>query len=636
MTNTTRYDVIIIGTGAGGGTLAHKLAGSGKRILLLERGGFLPRERQNWDAIEVYQKDRYHTDEVWKDADGREIRPGTGYFVGGNTKVYGAALLRMRVEDFGEVRHKGGVSPAWPLSYRELEPYYSEGELLYQVRGQRGLDPTEPWMSREYPFPAVRHEPRIAEVADKLEGIGLHPSYTPLGVRLNEADRMKSACIRCATCDGYPCLVDAKSDADVTCVRPALDAGGVTLITEAKVVRLETSASGREVDGVVVERHGERMTFRADIVVVSCGAINSAALLLRSANDRHPHGLANSSGLVGRNFMKHHNGGLLAVSRHLNLTKFQKTLAINDFYWGDEEFPWPMGHISLTGKTNEGSLGAGAPAFAPGFALSQMARHSIDWWLTAEDLPDPNNRVELNGDTIKLTYRENNRDAQHGPQEPGRVRHRQRRQARLRARRRRPRALRAALARRRPRARHRPPRARERARAPPERTARHQGRRRLRRLTALQSRHGRRRGHRDRDSTSASRRRVARRRPDERAQVVREHRSRRVEDGAAARRRLEDGVRRALPRSTARVRVRGRRAGAGRAARHAHRRGAVSEGDELRMSSVGDGQTRMTLRNRGEPAGFSTLLAPFMSPAMRRANRKDLARLKALLEGDGK
>jgi choline dehydrogenase-like flavoprotein len=408
MPDMQRYDVIIIGTGAGGGTLAHRLADAGKRILLLERGTFLPRERENWDPIEVFQKDRYHTDEIWRDAAGNEIRPGTGYWVGGNTKVYGAALLRLREADFGVMHHPGGTSPAWPLAYRDLEPYYCEAEALYQVRGQRGLDPTEPRMSREYPFPAISHEPRIQEVADKLASIGLHPAYTPLGVRLDEADRMKSACIRCATCDGYPCIVNAKSDSDVTCVRPALQTGSVELITEAKVARLHTSSTGREVSRVVVERRDETLTFAGDIVVVSCGAINSAALLLRSANDRHPNGLANSSGQVGRNFMKHQNGGLLAVSRHLNPTHFQKTLMVNDFYWGDEEFPYPMGHVSLTGKTNEGSLGAGAPAFAPGFALAQMARHSIDWWLTAEDLPDPENRVTLDGDTIKLAYRENN------------------------------------------------------------------------------------------------------------------------------------------------------------------------------------------------------------------------------------
>jgi choline dehydrogenase-like flavoprotein len=397
------YDVIIIGTGAGGGTLAHKLAGSGKRILVLERGTFLPREKENWDPVEVFQRDRYHTDEVWRDDQGRELRPGTGYWVGGNTKVYGAALLRMREQDFLKVAHKGGVSPAWPIAYRDLEPYYSEAERLYSVRGRRGLDPTEPYMSRDYPHAAVSHEPRLQEVADKLTEIGLHPAYVPLGVRLEE-DQRRSPCIRCNTCDGFPCLVDAKSDSDVTCVRPAAAKPNVTLLTEARALRLIASPSGREISEVEVERRGERMRFSASIVVVSCGAINSAALLLRS-------GVANGSDQVGRNFMKHQNGGLVAISRKPNPTVFQKTLMVNDFYWGDEEFPWPMGHVSLTGKTSKEILAAGAPSFAPDVALDQMARHSLDWWLTAEDLPDADNRVRLDGDQIVLQYHENNSEA---------------------------------------------------------------------------------------------------------------------------------------------------------------------------------------------------------------------------------
>ena len=409
MTAATHYDVIIIGTGAGGGTLAYRLAPSGKRILILERGDFVPREKANWDSRAVNVDAKYHTREVWQDQDGRPLHPHTNYYVGGNTKFYGAALFRLRERDFGELQHHGGLSPAWPITYADLEPYYAEAERLYRVHGERGVDPTEPPASGPYPFPAVSHEPRIQQLHDDLQRCGLKPFHVPLGVRLDEADRSRSACIRCNTCDGFPCLVGAKSDAQVTCIEPALAWPNVTLLTGAKALRLDTSASGREVTRVVVEHHGEPRAFSADIVVSSCGAINSAALLLRSANDRHPRGLANGSDVVGRHYMGHINSVLLAISRTPNPTVFQKTLALNDFYFGDEEFPYPMGHISFVGKLDAVALSAGAPPFVPGMTLDLMARHSLDFWLTSEDLPSPHNRVTLNrSGSIVLSYSPNN------------------------------------------------------------------------------------------------------------------------------------------------------------------------------------------------------------------------------------
>ncbi len=406
-----RYDVIIIGTGAGGGTLAYQLASSGKKILILERGSFLPREKENWDTVSVFQQDRYHAKETWYDKKGRQFHPGTGYWVGGNTKVYGAALLRLREKDFERVQHKEGISPEWPLRYRDMEPYYSQVEKLYHVHGQRGLDPTEPAMSSDYPYPAVSHEPRVQELHDRLNDMGYHPFYVPLGIHLNEKDRQQSACIRCDTCDGFPCLVDAKSDSDLICVRPALQSPNVQLMTDTKVLRLLTSPSGREITAVEAEQNGTTCRFQANIVVVACGAINSAILLLRSANDKHPRGLANSSDQVGRNFMKHVNGAMLAISGKKNSTIFQKTMALNDFYWGEEDYPYPMGHVQLLGKANKDMLVADAPSFAPGFALEQMAQHSVDWWLTAEDLPHANNRIRLEGDRVYIDYEENNSES---------------------------------------------------------------------------------------------------------------------------------------------------------------------------------------------------------------------------------
>jgi len=413
MSQSTHYDVIIIGTGAGGGTLAYRLAPSGKRILLLERGDYVPREKDNWNPRAVNAEGKYQTTEVWRDRHGKELHPHTNYYVGGNTKFFGAALFRLRQEDFGEFHHYGGVSPAWPLSYDELEPYYTRAEQLYHVHGQRGEDPSEPPASTSYPHPPVSHEPRMQQLSDDFARLGLRPFHTPLGIMLDEQNPHKSRCIRCNTCDGFPCLVYAKSDAQVVCVDPALEHHNVTLLTQAYVSRLETSPSGRAVTAVQVERNGVKETYSGDLVVVSCGAINSAALLLRSANDTHPRGLANSSDVVGRHYMGHVNSVLMAVSKCPNPTIFQKTLSVNDFYLPSPAWEYPMGHISFVGKLDGDTLKAGAPALVPGFTLDLMATHSLDFWLTSEDLPDPNNRVTLDRDgNIVLAYKPNN-DAGH-------------------------------------------------------------------------------------------------------------------------------------------------------------------------------------------------------------------------------
>ncbi|HEX6126199.1 MAG TPA: GMC family oxidoreductase [Pyrinomonadaceae bacterium] len=410
MTNG-HYDLIIIGTGAGGGTLARKLAPAGKKILILERGDYVKREPDNWSPRAVNVEARYNTKEIWYDRDGKPLHPHTNYNVGGNTKFYGAALFRMREEDFGEVRHFDGISPAWPISYDEMEPFYNQAEQMYHVHGTRGEDPTEPWASSAFPHPAVSHESRIQHLADDFAAMGVRPFHVPLGIQIKENDR-RSTCVRCSTCDGFPCLLNAKSDAQVCGIDYATEYSNVTLLTGALVTKLETDASGKTISAVIVEREGELESYSADLVVVSAGAINSAALLLRSASERHPNGLANGSDQVGRNYMGHVNSVLLAVSKCPNPTVFQKTLAVNDFYFGSEDWPYPMGHISFVGKLDGVTLSAGAPAIAPGFALDQMAKHSLDFWLTTEDLPRPENRVTLNRDgKIVLSYTPNNVEA---------------------------------------------------------------------------------------------------------------------------------------------------------------------------------------------------------------------------------
>src|ERR687897_1072602 len=371
------YDVIVIGSGAGGGTLVHRLAPSGKRILLLERGDWLPREPQNWLAQDVFVDNRYVSPDTWYDAEtAKAFQPQVHYFVGGATKLYGAALYRLREEDFGELRHHDGISPAWPISYGELEPYYTQAEQLYQVHGARGEDPTEPPASAPYPFPAVSHEPRIQQLSDDLAAAGYNPFHAPCGIMLDESDPPFSTCIRCRTCDGFPCLVHAKSDAEVLGVRPALEHPNVTLVTDARAVRLVTNDAGTVVTGVEVDHDGTREVFASDLYVVSCGAANSAKLLLASASDAHPNGLANGSDQVGRNYMFHNSQAVLALSKEPNPTVFQKTLGVNDFYFGSDEFDYPLGNIQMVGKSQAPMFRGEKPTetkLAPQWTLEKVA-----------------------------------------------------------------------------------------------------------------------------------------------------------------------------------------------------------------------------------------------------------------------
>jgi choline dehydrogenase-like flavoprotein len=408
------FDVIVIGTGAGGGTLAYTLAPTGKRILLLERGDFLPRETSNWEPEPVFVDGKYISPDTWYDADGTPFQPQVHYVVGGATKMYGAALYRLRPEDFGEITHVDGISPAWPISYADFEPWYTKAEWLYQVHGAHGEDPTEgPW-SRQYPWPAVSHAPRIQQLSDALEKGGYHPFHAPCGILLNEAERPASTCIRCAWCDGFPCMVHAKADAEVIAVRPILDMPNVTLLRNAEVVRLETDSSGRVVTGVVVDRGGDgkEEVYRGDIVVLAAGAANTARILLRSASDKHPGGLANGSDQVGRNYMFHNSKAVSGFGEEVNDTVYQKTLCVNDFYLPGDDRQWPLGNIQMLGKSSADAMKGEEPhltKLVPHWSLGEAAAHAVDFWLTTEDLPKPGNRVTLDKDgNIRLDYSHSN------------------------------------------------------------------------------------------------------------------------------------------------------------------------------------------------------------------------------------
>ena len=403
------YDVIIIGAGAGGGTVAYSLAPTGKRILIIERGGYLPKEEDNWNPDAIFHGRKYQVEETWLDREDNSFRPQAFYNVGGNTKVYGAALQRMRAEDFGEVKHLAGTSPAWEFTYQDFEPYYTRAESIFKIHGNQGEDITEPSMSAEYPFPALPHEPRLKEVAEDLEQLGLHPHHLTLAVDRNVEDPDNSPCIRCGTCDPYPCKVDAKMDAQKSCVDPALEYDNVELKINAKVTRLITDASGKEVKSVEVEIDGKIAEYTADIFVLSAGSINSAALLLKSKNQQHPDGLANSSGMVGRNLMLHNHSSIVAIATKPNPTAFQKTLGFNDFYFSNRDRNYPLGQIQMTGKSKWNRLDIFSPGSIPQPTLEYMADHAVDWWLTSEDLPDPNNRVTVTEEgKIKVDFTRNN------------------------------------------------------------------------------------------------------------------------------------------------------------------------------------------------------------------------------------
>lgn len=408
------FDVIIVGTGAGGGTLARTLAGTGKRILLLERGTFLTREPANWEPGQVFVDGRYISPDTWYDGDGTPFQPQVHYFVGGATKMYGAALYRLRPEDFGEIRHIDGISPAWPVSYADFEPWYTKAEWLYQVHGVHGEDPTEGPVSRQYPWPPVTHEQRIQQISDVLGQAGYHPFHAPCGILLNEADRPASTCIRCATCDGYPCLVHAKSDADIIGIRPLLDLPNVTLLVNSEVARLQTDPSGRTVTGVVVDHGGDgkEEIYSGDIVVLAAGAANTARILLRSASDAHPAGLANGSDQVGRNYMFHISKAVSGFGAEVNDTIYQKTLGLNDFYLAGDGRDWPLGNIQMLGKSNASAMKGEEPhltRLVPHWSLAEAAHHAVDFWLTTEDLPMPDNRVTVGQDgSIHVGYTEHN------------------------------------------------------------------------------------------------------------------------------------------------------------------------------------------------------------------------------------
>lgn len=384
-------EIIIIGSGMGGASLAAALAPSGRRILVLEKGDYLRPSPADRDAAAIFGRGHFRPREVWYDGKGRPFNPGNYYNVGGNSKFYGAVLLRYRAEDFAPIRHLEGTTPGWPMSYAALEPFYQRAEEMYRVRGQIGEDPSEPPHSGRYPFSPVPDEPAIADLRRRLEGVGLHPASLPLGVDIEEWLKGGQT-----TWDAFPGTTGGKMDAESIGIAGALAHPNVTLRTGAEVRLMHAGADGR-IAGVELAG-GE--TLSAPTVVLAAGAVQTAVLLLRS-------GLANSSGQVGRNFMNHNTSAVLAIHPfRKNPSVYQKTLMVNDFYLSGGPGDAPLGNIQLLGKITGPILAANSPL--PGFLAGFVARRTVDLYAMSEDLPDPESRIMLQGDRIVMDWRQKN------------------------------------------------------------------------------------------------------------------------------------------------------------------------------------------------------------------------------------
>jgi choline dehydrogenase-like flavoprotein len=386
----TDADVIIIGSGMGGATLAAALAPTGRRILILEKGEALLPSPADRDARAIFGRGHFRPLEAWFDGKGKPFNPGNYYNVGGNSKFYGAVLLRYRAADFAPIQHLEGTTPGWPISYDDLEPHYQRAETMYQVRGRLGEDPSEPPHSGTYPHAPVPDEPAIADLRRRLKSVGLHPASLPLGVDIDHWLAGGQT-----TWDAYPNTTGGKMDAETIGIAAALKHPNVTLRTDCPVTRLLADATGR-ITGV--EAAGEVLS--APLVVLAAGAVQSAVLLLRS-------GLANSSDQVGRNFMNHNTSAVLAIHPfRRNLSVYQKTLMVNDFYLSGGPNNAPLGNIQLLGKIT-GPILASQVAL-PAFLAAIIARRTVDLYAMSEDLPDPESRIMLQGDRIVMDWRQKN------------------------------------------------------------------------------------------------------------------------------------------------------------------------------------------------------------------------------------
>lgn len=404
------WDLVVIGAGMGGSALAWSLRDTGKRILILERGEAFTPEAENWDPVAVIRDRRYDPSEEWLDGEGNSFVPRVYYTTGGSSKFFGGTAFRLREDDFAAREFNGsGRSEPWPLSYNDLRPWYDVAETMMGVRAGAG-DPTEPPRGGvPYPYSPVEPEPDTAWLAAAMKRQGLRPFPVPIAVQQGGDGR----CRKGSPCDGFPCRIRAKGDGENAFLRPALrESGGtITLRTGVCVHTLVHDDTGSRITAAEVEyfEGGRKSTgvVRGNLFVLAAGAVNSAALLLRSRSARHPAGLANGSGVLGRNFMAHNNTVLMAFSPfRRNRTSFQKTVALNDYYGADVG---RLGNVQMRGKVQPQNLQR-SPRFLVRLFSRYLAARTFDLWLMSEDLPVRENRVVVREEDgkIQLIRRLNN------------------------------------------------------------------------------------------------------------------------------------------------------------------------------------------------------------------------------------
>lgn len=392
-------DIVIIGSGVGGSSLAYSLAETGRKIVILERGDHLKDSAEARDDVAIFQRGFYRPTEEWLGTDGESFLANNYYYVGGNSKFFGAVMYRYRKEDFKARPHLDGSSPGWPMSYEDLEPWYARAEEIFRVRGALDQDPTEPPHNRPYAYPPVPDEPPIASVRQRLQRAGIHPASLPLAIDIDAwLGRAKTGW------DAFPNTGLGKIDAEVGPLTQALKHPNVTIITGASVSRLETDESGQKITAAAFVKDGIEQRISADIFAVAAGAVQTAALLFRSANKAHPTGLANGSDQLGRNFMNHNTSAMLVLDYKRNASVYQKTLAFNDFYNDNNEYGAPLGGVQLLGHITGNILKANFPVPAPSWLINLIARHAYGWFLTSEDLPNPESRVMVKEGRIVVNW----------------------------------------------------------------------------------------------------------------------------------------------------------------------------------------------------------------------------------------
>ncbi len=392
------HDVIVIGAGAAGASLAAELVSAGQQVLVLERGDPLPLAEQNVSGIPLLRQKRHQLQESWFGPDGDPFQPQTIYAPGGNTKIWGGVLERMREVEFTGLTMQEGRSPDWQLRYGDLAPWYDKAERLFRVHGRAGLDPTEPPRAAPFPFEPRPIAPFLESLGEGLKRQGLHPYPLPLSW---------------ADAPDHP-----RGDAEGCGLAPALATGRLHLRTGAKVRTIAVAAHGRQVEGVEAEIAGQRWLFRAHQVVLAAGAVNTPVILLRSRSEPHPHGLANGSEQVGRNLMKPQLSVILQRASQPNDGRYDRSWGITDYVGGDRNVAYALGTIHTGGGVLRDSLFAESPPvlslvsrLLPDGALEWLADRSFTWWAMTPVLPDPANRVSLRGERVSFDYLPNCREA---------------------------------------------------------------------------------------------------------------------------------------------------------------------------------------------------------------------------------